>query len=253
MDITDERKGVKPINHEQTDAPGLAGSEPHHRPHNVKEFLVYAREFLNPAYHLKKIKEDVKASIHALRNRDFEVLKCDVGSLAQAIRGRLFATYFMVGPFGILGPIAGTYFQYNIAQNFPAVSLLTFAVTIIVGNIFSIIGFQIIWAVSARHLYRMKPPAYFNWFSLWRDILPLQWKGFKRWAGANVILVPICTLFLFCLDRFLPQVSRAIPFGVLTPAAEIVFVHASLIRLMGDLFEKESRRIAENHANDLVK
>lgn len=217
------------------------------KPRSLKALLTYLREFLRPAYHLKKIKEDIKASVHALRNRDLVILKDDVDSLAHALRGRLLATYFMVGPFGVLGPVAGTFFQYKIAQNFPGVSMMTFAVTIIVGNIFSIIGFQIIWACSAYYLYRMKPPAFFNWLSLWRDILPLQWKGFQRWAGANVVLVPLCTLALGLIDRFLPQVSKVVPFGVLTPAAEILFVHTSLIRLMGDLFEKESHRIAKNH------
>lgn len=219
----------------------------HHRPHTLREFWDYIKQFAKPGYHWRKIKEDFRASIHALRNRDLVVLKNDEASLAHAVRGRLLATYFMVGPFGMLGPIAGAFFQYKLAQHFPWVSVASFFITILIGNIFSIIGFQIIWALSANPLYRHR--VFFDILLFWRDLLPLQANGFKRWAGANVILMPLCTVMLSLIDRFAPAFAKAVPVGVLTPMLEIVFVHTSLIRLMGDLFERESRRIAANHAH----
>ncbi|MBS1715381.1 MAG: hypothetical protein JST30_13710 [Armatimonadetes bacterium] len=235
---------------------GVQGSETPERQVRTPEghtLRGYLREFCRPRYHLHKIQEDFKASVHALRNRDLEVLKSDKDSLARALRGRLLATYFLVGPFGILGPLSGTYFQYWIAQNVPFlshfVSLCSFFITIIIGNIFSIIGFQVIWAFSSATLYRMRPPAFYNWILFWKDILPLQWTGLQRWLGANVILMPLSALALSLVDRFLPSVAKAVPIGVLTPALELVFVHTSLIRLMGDLFEKESHRIAANHVH----
>ncbi|MBS1724105.1 MAG: hypothetical protein JSS66_14260 [Armatimonadetes bacterium] len=212
------------------------------------EFLSYLKNFLRPGYHVKKIQEDFRASMHALKNRDLEVLKCNEKSLAKAIRGRLLATYFLVGPFGILGPIVGTYFQYWIATHLPFASLLTFAVTIIVGNIFSTLGFQIIWAWTARSLYRSPDPPYYHWVTFWSDILPLQLKGLKRWLGANSILMPMSVVALSLIDKFLPAIGHAVPIGVLTPAMELIFVHTALIRLMGDVFENESQRIAQHHA-----
>ena len=122
------------------------------------KLLDYLKEFARPGYHIRKIKEDFHASIHALKNRDLEVLKDDATSLAKAIRGRLLASYFLVGPFGILGPISATYFQYNIAKHFAFASVLTLIVTIVIGNLFSVIGFQVIWGFSSRALYRHRPP-----------------------------------------------------------------------------------------------
>lgn len=176
------------------------------------------------------------------------MLKGDSDSLAHAIRGRLLATYFTVGPFGLLGPIAGAYFQYNLAQKLPFPAVSSFFITILVGNIFSIIGFQLIWAFSARPLYVLPAPKFFSGVTFYRDLLPLQWHGFQRWAAANVVLMPLCTIALSALDKFFPSFTHTVPVGVLTPALEIIFVHTSLIRLMGDLFEKESHRIAVNHA-----
>lgn len=228
--------------------PLVALLDPHHEPPHPG-LGRYLREFLRPGYHLHKIKEDFRASVHALRNRDLDQLRMDEKSLARAIRGRLLATYFLVGPFGILGPVSGTWFQYGFAENVPFANLLTFAITIVVGNIFSILGFQMIWAFSAKGLYRLKPPAFYNWILFWKDILPLQWQGFKRWAAANVVLMPVSMIALSLIDLYLPRVKHYVPIGVLTPALELLFVHTSLIRLMGDLFEKESRRISRNHCH----
>ncbi len=212
------------------------------------KLLDYLKEFARPGYHIRKIKEDFHASIHALKNRDLEVLKDDATSLAKAIRGRLLASYFLVGPFGILGPISATYFQYNIAKHFAFASVLTLIVTIVIGNLFSVIGFQVIWGFSSRALYRHRPPLIYDFFQMWRDILPLQWHGFQRWAAANVFLMPVSVLALSLIDKFFPAFGHAVPVGILTPALELIFVHTSLIRLMGDLFEKESHRIALNHS-----
>lgn len=243
MALADDSKGKEAEKKERT-GDEIAPVIPK-RPH--QSFFGYLSQFLHPGYHLRKIKEDVKASIHALQNRDLEVLKDDQESLAHAIRGRLLATYFLVGPFGILGPICGTFFQFGIGRSTPFAAVASFFITIIVGNIFSFIGFQCIWAFSSRTLYQRKPPKLYDWIQLWKDLLPLQWQGLQRWAGANVVLMPVSALALSMIDKFAPAIAHNVPIGVLTPGLEIIFVHTSLIRLMGDLFEKESHRIAANH------
>ncbi len=212
----------------------------------------YLREFLRPRYHLHKIQEDVKASVHALKNRDLEVLKYNEESLGRAIRGRLLAAYFLVGPFGALGPIVGVGFQYWVAAHLPFPGFSTYMVILLVGNFFSTLGFQIIWGVSSRTLYRGRQWWFYDFLSMWRDILPLQWQGLKRWAVANVFLVPMASLALSLIDKFLPLVSKNVPLAILVPFLELLFVHTSLIRLMGDLFEVESHRIAANHAHPVT-
>jgi hypothetical protein len=209
----------------------------------------YLREFLKPAYHLRRIKDDVRASVHAVRNRDLEVMKCDREGFARAIRGRLFATYFLVGPFGSLGFFAGLGFQYGIGKQLPYLGLLTFAVTIVVGNLGTIVGFQSLWGLFHRRLYSKGAPTFFDWVLFWRDILPLQWNGLRLWLAANIVLLPLATLVFGLLDQFLPVVTATVPVAAIVPALELFLVHSSLIRLMGDLFERESHRIADNHLN----
>ncbi|MCW5940416.1 MAG: hypothetical protein KF884_12270 [Fimbriimonadaceae bacterium] len=232
----------------------MARANGHHRPvtprspiDKLRFVAGYLRDFLKPAYHLRKIKEDVRASVHAVRNRDLEMMKGDHDGFARAIRGRLFATYFLVGPFGAMGFLAGLAFQYGIGKSLPYLGLLTFAVTIIVGNIGTIIGFQTLWGLFHRKLYSKGAPTFFDWVLFWRDILPLQWSGFRLWLAANVVLLPLATVLLGLLDQFLPAVTAAVPVAIIVPTLELFLVHSSLIRLMGDLFERESHRIADNH------
>jgi hypothetical protein len=206
----------------------------------------YVRQFLHPGYHLRKIREDVRAARHALQNRDLESLRCDVAAFAKAIRGRLFAAYFLVGPFALVGFLAGTWYQY--ATALPYEGIVSYLLTLLVGNLGSTVGFQLIWAVAHRRLYwGGRTGSGGGWMGLWRDLLVLQWRGFKLFVVASALIIPGLALMLAVLDRLAPQFVSVMPVAATASMLELFFVHGTLVRLMGDLFERESVRIAENH------
>ncbi|MGE0000595.1 MAG: hypothetical protein AB7F50_11405 [Fimbriimonadaceae bacterium] len=212
-----------------------------------KNVRAYLKRFLRPGYHLKKIREDFFAAKHALENRDLEQLREHPLSFAKAIRGRLFAAYFLVGPFGMLGLIGGAWFQYT--TTLPGKGTLTYAVTILLGNVCATIGYQIIWAFFHRSFYWGKVGFGRGFVAMQRDLLPLQWRGLKLFMTAIVVLAPAFLLALAAIDTWLPAFTAVVPVGLLSFALEFVFVHASLVRLMGDLFERESLRIAHRHTS----
>lgn len=213
-----------------------------------KDIGAYLKRFLRPGYHLKKIREDFRASKHALENRDLERLRSHPLSFAKAIRGRLFAAYFMVGPFGMLGLIGGAWFQYT--TTLPGKGTLTYLVTILLGNICATIGFQIIWTFFHRSFYWSGASPMQGFLAMQRDLLPLQWRGLKLFVTAIVVLAPLFLLALAAIDTWFPAFTAVVPVGLVSFALEFVFVHASLVRLMGDLFERESLRIAHHHTSN---
>jgi hypothetical protein len=206
----------------------------------------YLRNLVRPGYHLRKLRDDFRSARHALANRDLDSLRPDLPSLARAFRGRMFATYFLVGPFASLGFIAGIWFQY--ATDFEPKLLLAYLVTVVVGNVCSTLGFQVIWAAAHRQLYWKGRTALEGWLVLWRDVLPLQWRGFRLWLVANIVLFPILSFLLGLADSFAPRAFAGIPVAGIGGVLELLFVHGTLVRLMGDLFERESLRFAAHHA-----
>lgn len=212
----------------------------------TKDLRGYVRQFVRPGYHVRKIREDVRAARHALKNRDLETMRCDVAAFATAIRGRLFAAYFLVGPFALIGFVVGTWYQY--ATALPYEGIATYLITLLVGNIGSTLGFQLIWAAAHRRLYWGGAPGQGGgWLGLWRDLLGLQWRGFKLFVVASALIIPLLALLLALLDRLAPQFVSVVPVAATASTLELFFVHGTLVRLMGDLFERESVRIAENH------
>lgn len=205
--------------------------------------LKYFREFCRPGYHAQRIKEDFKASRHALRNRDLLQILHDRDSLAQALRGRFFAAYFMVGPFGLIGPVVGTWAQLTFHNYFAGT-----IGTIIGGNIGSLIGFQLVWWFSNTRFYAHGRPRFGQRFlDFERDVLPIQWDGFKGWLTLNTVLLPIVLLLTAILQATIPKLAPVVPMSVVVPTLEIILLHGALIRVMGDIFERHSALIADRH------
>lgn len=213
-----------------------------------KDVKGYLKRLLRPAYHLRRLREDVRAAKHALANRDLEQLRSHPLSFARAVRGRLFAAYFLVGPFGMLGLIGGAWFQYT--TTLPGKGTLTYLVTLALGNLFTTIGYQVIWTFFHRSWYWANASLAQGFLNMQRDLLPLQWRGFKLFATAIIVLAPAFLLSLAAIDAFFPALTSVVPVGLVSFALEFVFVHATLVRLMGDLFERESLRIAHRHTSD---
>jgi hypothetical protein len=203
----------------------------------------YIRDFANPRYHIRKIVEDFRAAKHALRNRDLDTLSHNEVEFAHALRGRLFACFMLAGAPAGLGPIIGTFVQYQTGK--PTLALW---VGIISANILNTVSFQVVWWFAHRKMYaRTAPTAIGRFKSFEHDILRLQWDGFRLALIIIAVTGPVATAVIELLNHFAPQVSKVVPFPLLTSWTEILLLQSSLVRLMGDLFERHSHRLAQNH------
>jgi hypothetical protein len=205
--------------------------------------LKYFGEFCRPGYHVRRIREDFRASRHALQNRDLLLIMDDRESLAKALRGRFFAAYFMVGPFGLVGPLLGWWLQVTLHNYFAGT-----IGTIVGGNLGSLIGFQLVWWFSNTRFYangRQHLSQRLADFE--RDVLPIQWDGFRGWLTLNAFLLPIVLLLTWVLQATIPKLAPVVPMSIVVPTLEIALLHGALIRVMGDIFERHSVLIADRH------
>lgn len=204
----------------------------------------YVILFLHPSYHIKKFVEDVRMARLALANWDLDSISTDREKLANAFRGRLFATFLLSGIFGVLGPLLGIGFQYS-GHKAPSESML---ISLVVANIFGTTGYQIIWSIAHRRLYRRVSR---NWLgrllAMERDLLKLQLIGF----GRTLLLIMITFLpmmgVVLLLERTAPAIAQVIPFPVLGPMLEMAVVQSAVLRAMGDLFERHSYVLADRY------
>lgn len=209
--------------------------------------MAYARLLIQPSYHLKRIVEDLRAARHALAQWDLDTLRSDEAALARAIRGRMFATFLLSGLFGVFGPILGTANQYVTKNPYEG-----FFVGLIVANLFGTIGYQIIWWVAHQKMYRArKGPGIPRFLALERDLLPLQWDGIRFTALFLLITVPIMLGLIAVIHHFAEPLAQVIPFPVIMVAVETLIIHSSLVRVMGDLFEKHAARVSHNYLSDI--
>lgn len=230
-----------------TDEPGLAPVNRKAKlPLQAASGVEYAKLLLRPSYHIRKLVDDVKAAHHALGNLDLAGIRHDEEALARAFRGRLFATFLLSGLFGVFGPVVGTLFQFISGHPIEA-----FLVGLVIANLFGTIGFQIIWYVAHRRLYAARQKSgLMRFVSLERDLLPMQWDGIRYTALFLLITVPIMLIIIKVLMTYAEPVARVLPFPVLAVVVEFLVIHSSLVRVMGDLFERHAHRIAHN---DLVE
>lgn len=203
----------------------------------------YWRSLLSPAYHLRKIREDLGAAWHGLRHWNLDQVRACRTSLAQAFRGRLFATFWMAGSFAFLGPLTGA-----AAQALTHSPWIAMTVTFLSAQVYGLIGYQLVWAIAHRRLYRQAGGSRVQKFlRMQRDLLPIQLGAFKIVAVMSLIALPLNSLLIGSFSHFWPEQARYLPVPIIMPVIEFFVIQATLIRLMGDLFERHSWRLADRH------
>lgn len=203
----------------------------------------YAKQLLKPSYHLRKIVDDLKSAKHALAARDLDSIRQDEEALARAFRGRMFATFLLSGAFGMFGPLLGTAFQYSTGNPTEG-----FLLGLLIANVFGTLGYQIIWYAAHRKMYHARAKTFgARFMALERDLLPLQWDGLRYTLLFLLLTVPIMLLIIKGFEWLAAPAAKVIPFAVLGPMIEMVVIHSSLVRVMGDLFERHSHRVAHRY------
>lgn len=204
------------------------------------DFKGYAKQFIKPTYHFRKIKEDIRLSLKAIRSKKLRDHFTTVDALADAIRGRLFAIFALSSMFASVGFAVGLVAQYSTGSIW--VGLFT---TLLVGNIMGILSYQTIWTITNWDLYRNRASSF--WGRIWQmelDLLPLQLRGLRIVIIINAMTIPINMVLIATLNLIIPNQVNYIPAGVMAPMIEFLLFNAPMIRLIGDLFERYSKELA---------
>jgi hypothetical protein len=203
----------------------------------------YLREFCRPQYHIRKFLEDLRSARMSLQQKDIFCHQNDPARLAQAIRGRLFATYVMTGLFTWIGLAIGQTTQY-VAKN----AALGYVVTVLLANVISTLAFQAIWMAFHRSWYvrGTRNPFVAIW-RMWHDILPIQWRGVLWVLPILLLIMPVVLGLERLMELFGRDFAIAVPYSLIGAGLEVFVQNVTLIRLLGDIFERQSQKIAERH------
>ncbi len=202
--------------------------------------------YLSPRYHVRKFLEDIKSTRAALKMWQLDKAE-DENSLRNAIRGKLFGTYLAGGLFAGTGPPVAYGVQLATGNAFLGV---------VCGNMWAIVvgllAFQSIWSFTNKDFYERRYGGFVaRWKAMLIDLWPMQKKSIYIALGMNVIMLPLAKIVVVLFEWILPGGIRFLPIPFLITLTEAVLINSTLLRLMGDLFDRHSRTIARRHAGSL--
>lgn len=202
--------------------------------------------YASPKYHVRRFIEDLKSTRAALKMWQLD-RAADESALRVAIRGKLFGTYLAGGMFAGTGaPVA---YAVQIATGN---AFLGIVIGMIWANMIGLLAFQTIWSVTNRTFYERRVGGFVDrWRAMLRDLWPMQWKSIKIAVGLNCVLLPIAKLVVIAFEHFFPSAVRFIPIPFLVTLTEAFLINSTLLRLMGDLFDRHSRALAARYSPSL--
>ena len=209
------------------------------KPNPVRTFVT---TWLNPAYHVHKMREDVSAAKHGLSIWHLGTLTNNPEAFEQGVRGKMFAAFVMAGAFSVIALPIGIAAQ--VATKSAWVGMVT---PMVLGHVISNVSFQFIWAWTNRDLYAPHRGFISKFFSLEEDLVPLQVAGLRVVAPLILLALPINSLFAFVLETYFHDLVKFIPIGIIMVAVEMIFFNGTYIRLMGNLFERYAKQLTRRY------
>jgi hypothetical protein len=205
--------------------------------------------YLNPAYHVRKMREDFSAFREYLVARKTFGMSLDTGSIVRGFRGKLFGSFFLSGGFSLVGVAAGTYLQ-AITRN-PWIGLF---VPIVVGAIAATTVYQIVWWCDNWRLYRLyrrHPWEQFGEFE--RDLYPIHVSGLRMAAIFALLTIPLNSALIKVLDFINPTIAQVLPISIVYWLTDVALLQSTFVRVMGDIFEAHAHKLAEKYRPTLLK
>lgn len=216
---------------------GMRIDEKHHSRGYGKVIL----DFLNPAYHIRRMKEDFQVTKAALQKRQ-ELLsgQATTADLPEIFRGKLMGVFFATGWTNLVG-IGMGYMAQKMFSN-AWVGLLS---TPILCFIMTAIGFQAGWWLDNRRIYRAykSDPAH-QFAELQKDMWPVHRTALPMAVMFNFANVLFAAPILALLTWLAPEFAREAPAGLLIMIGEFLFIAGSFVRVMGDFFDRHGYELA---------
>jgi hypothetical protein len=205
-------------------------------------FWVRIARLYNPKYQLAKIREDLKGAMTALKHWHFDP-SMSFEVLASSFRGKMFAAFFVSGMLVWPGIAISWWVQAQTENTF-----LGIAAMLLFTQIACTVGFQSLWYLSNRELYRTQYSHFQERFmALQHDILPAQWKGFKMVIPVISLTYPIVATLTHWIATVVPGAIKALPAGGLSFLVELLLISTPFMRAMGDLFESHTKKLAAKY------
>jgi hypothetical protein len=208
---------------------------------HVSFWAKFARLY-NPKYQLLKLKEDLRSAMGAVKHWHFENSH-EYSVLADSFRGKLFAAFFISGMMVWPAMALSTWVQAT-TRNPTLSTVVMLAFT----QVACTLVFQLIWFLSNRELYRInfnRPVERLR--GLQKDILPVQWKGFRLVVPVLSLTYPVVTLVVHWITHAFPSTMSYLPAGPLGFLVELLLIGTPFMRAMGDLFESHSKKLAARY------
>jgi hypothetical protein len=235
-DQRDDTRGISPA------APVVESGEPVSFGRQAKTVV---RDFSNPLYHWRKIREDVSASRAALKNWHLSEIS-DPCTFEKAARGKLFSTFVIAGLISMIALPAGAAVQAATANAYWGL-----AATIVTGQTVAFLAYQAIWFSSNRDLYRTGS-VFQNFRRLQHDLLPMQWEGLKIVSLFISLGLPFLAVISWLLQHFAPGAVRVVPISVIAAVLDALLFNSNFVRAMGNLFEKHARVLTRRYTESAI-
>ena len=189
------------------------------------------------------MREDLSITLKVYQARKLSLPREDRVALAQTFRGRLFSCFFLSGPFALVGVFMGTVTQYvfhsadiGLNSTLPWIMFLT------------TLAFQIFWWMHNRRLYLSHYPNRLTaiW-ALQKDLFRVHITGIAFGTAFASVGFALTKLMIVLIGHFFPKVIDWIPMNVLFFILDFILVQGPYLRVMGELFDKQSKKLSEKY------
>lgn len=202
--------------------------------------------YLNPAYHIRQMKEDLRLMRQALRTQRVFSKPHTPDELQQLFRGRLFTCFFLSGPTSFLGAGIGGVLQWM--TNNAWVGLFG---TILGTLLVTTIAYQVFWFFGNRRVYRVG--GHFGWrgfHDLQRDLWPVHLFGAKTGLSFALVAIPINAVIIGIFEFF--GLASRLPVPLLVLIIDAIVVQGTFVRIMGDFFDRYAHELSLKHFDYLA-
>lgn len=211
-------------------------------PTALQRTVEFLRNFGNPLYHLRKLRQDFGAARHALRIWHLSEVVHDPAALERGFRGKMFATFVIAGLISIIALPIGAAIQVATLNAWWGL-----IGTIIIGHFTANASFQVIWSLTNRDLYRHWPGPWQRFLALQRDLLPMQLAGLRIVAYILVVALPFNATLALAVQHWIPGAVKVVPVNILSAIVDAALFNSTFVRLMGNLFERRATELTADY------
>lgn len=191
-------------------------------------------DFSNPAYHYRKVKQDL-AALNLARKVMYRDVRNDPKEFSKMLYGRMTACAGFSEAIDIVSPVLGLVVQ--VATGNPWIGL---GVSWVAGYALCVAAFQGAWFLVNRDLYGSNYP------SLWKQVVEMEkdvWPMHKQAARVAIPLFSVTTALNGAAIQSAvmsvgKEATRLIPFGPVLAGVKFVMSQMIFLRAMGN-FNKD--------------